>query len=112
MGRFVDQDVKPTFRKLHNQSDAARLGLIGELTFTTIPKDPNSKINPYKGKHNTGVPYNADVHIGTVVAGLYATQFLLGEGTDTATYIVLPGCLKEKEKEKEKKSKPTTPTFV
>lgn len=106
LGRFVDQDVKPTFLKLNSQSDAARLGLIRELTFTIIPRDPTRIINPYNGKYNTGVPYNADVNIRTVVAGIYATQFLLGEGTNTATYIVLPGSVKEK------KLKRTTPTFV
>lgn len=104
LDKLVEKE-KPTFLKLNTQSNAARMGLIRELSIQIVPKYKESEIFPYLDRYKTTLPYNAGLNIRDVVDTIYKAEFTLGEGENTAIYVVDPGSLKEK------KAKRTTPTY-
>lgn len=86
--------------QISNYNDAARLGIVRDLALTLIPKDPSRTIDPFNNRYNTNIQYNVSVGIKVVTHYIYASEFVLGEGDQKATYVVEPASLKERRRKK------------
>ena len=88
---------------MSNTSDAQRIGVIEELTFSLIPIDPDQTLNPYNMRYNTGISYGTVIPRTIIVAMLQEAPFTFFSRNREVVYRVEANSIKEK---RQKKSAP------
>lgn len=89
---------------LSNTSDALRLGIFEELTFTIVPIDSTMRLSPFNHKYNTGILYATSINRREIAQILTAQRFSFVSQGQTYIYKILLSTIKEK---RQRKSAPT-----
>ena len=53
---------------ISNTTDAQRIAVVQEFTFSIVPVNPDKTLNPYNSLYNTGLPFATTVSRTTIVA--------------------------------------------
>ena len=88
---------------MSNTTDAQRIAVVEELTFSLVPVTPDKTLNPYNSLYNTGIPFATSVSRATIVERLQAARFDFRSNGKTYSYRVESNTIKEK---RQKKSAP------
>jgi len=88
---------------ISNTTDAQRIAVVEELTFSIVPVDPTKVLNPYNDRYNTGLPFAMSVSRSIIVERLQAARFTFNSNGKTFVYRVEANSIKEK---RQKKSAP------
>lgn len=88
---------------MSNTTDAQRIAVVEELSFSLVPVDPGKTLNPYNNLYNTGIPFATSVSRSTIVERLQAARFNFVSNGETFSYRVESNTIKEK---RQKKSAP------
>lgn len=88
---------------MSNTTDAQRIAVVEELSFSLVPVDPEKTLNPYNALYNTGIPYSTSVYRLVMVERLQSARFTFVSNDNTFIYRVESNTIKEK---RQKKSAP------
>lgn len=88
---------------ISNTTDAQRIAVVEELTFSLVPVDPDKTLNPYNNLYNTGLPFATNLSRSVVVERLQEARFTFLSNGDSFIYRVEPNTIKDK---RQKKSAP------
>lgn len=88
---------------ISNTTDAQRIAVVEELTFTLVPVDPTKTLNPYNNLYNTGLPFATSLSRSVIVERLQAARFTFVSNGESFVYRVEANSIKEK---RQKKSAP------
>lgn len=88
---------------MSNTTDAQRIAVVEELSFSIVPVDPAKTLNPYNKLYNTGIPFATSVSRSIIVERLQAARFNFVSNGETFSYRVESNTIKEK---RQKKSAP------